>query len=184
MPQAFLSRRGFNLQRFEAMAHGVRAKYAYGCRCQPCRTANTAYEKERNYKRQTGDWNGLVNATKARNHLRQLSSDGVGRRSVSDCSGISDSVLTEIRAGRKRKIRARTERRILAITTGHALPGARISAVVTRDRIAWLLQEGFTRAEIARRIGKKTPALQLGHTPTITAENADRVERVWREFQE
>lgn len=180
----FLTRRGFNLARLADMPHGNRAKYSHGCRCQPCRTANTEYEKLRNYKRQTGDWNGLVSARRARFHLRKLSDAGVGRRSVRDCARVSETVLQAIRTGRKTKIRARTSRSILAITPEHALPGARIDATETKKRIAWLLQEGFTRSEIARRMGMRTPKLQTAKAATITAENADRVERVWREFQE
>lgn len=180
----FLEARGFNAERLASLPHGVRARYVAGCRCQPCRTANTAYEKLRNYKRQTGDWNGQVKAERARRHLLELSAAGVRRRSVRDFSGISDTVLQGVRSGRKQKIRARTERAILAVTPEHALPGARVPAQTTRKRLAWLLSEGFTRKALAIRLGKKSPKLQIGTTPTITAENADRVERVWREFQE
>jgi hypothetical protein len=41
--------------------------------------------------------------------------------------------------------------------------------------------EGFTGAELARRLGLQTPRLQL-HTETITRRNLLKVHRVYRLF--
>ena len=42
--------------------HGTRIRYVGGCRCLPCRAANSRYESERQAARKLGDWNGLVDA--------------------------------------------------------------------------------------------------------------------------
>ncbi len=40
-------------------AHGTRARYVSGCRCDDCRRANRLYERARYAARAGGDWNGL-----------------------------------------------------------------------------------------------------------------------------
>ena len=61
--------------------HGDRLKYVGGCRCAECRKANTEYEKARAKARRAGDWNGIVSAKKARQHILQLRLAG-GRERV------------------------------------------------------------------------------------------------------
>lgn len=46
----------------EQRSHGDRLKYLAGCRCVPCRAANSRYEVARAAARKAGDWNGLVPA--------------------------------------------------------------------------------------------------------------------------
>ena len=81
--------------------HGTRLRYLAGCKCDACRKANSSYESERQRARKAGDWNGLVDASKARRHLRRLSRQGVGRRVVSEVSDVAESILQQIRSGEK-----------------------------------------------------------------------------------
>jgi hypothetical protein len=163
----------------DRLACATRAKYMAGCRCLPCRAANSRYECERAVARKAGDWNGLVPAVVARAHLVKLSRRGVGRRAVAAASDVSHTILQDIRSGKKTQIRQRTERRILAVTADALSDRALVPAGRTHALIANLLDEGFTKKEIARRLGYLSPALQLNRT-TITAKNAARVERFYR----
>lgn len=160
-----------------ARAHGDRLRYIAGCRCTDCRAANTAYERQRQAARKEGDWNGTVPAAAARAHMAELSRKGIGRRSVCDVSGVADTTLTEIIAGRKTRIRARTERAILAVTEAaaadHALTDARPSWILIEE----LLADGYTKADLARELGCATPALQLGRR-RVTVRNAYEVQRM------
>lgn len=127
-------------------------------------------------------WNGLVSADRARRHLFRLSRAGVGRRAVSDAADVSMTVILKIRTRRKRQIRAETERRILSLTADARAGGSLVPARRTNQRIQKLLDEGFTKTELARRLGSQArqPALQLGRG-SITATNAMKVERLyWR----
>lgn len=151
-----------------------------GCRCSQCRRANSAYESERQRARKNGDWNGIVSAERARKHLRALRKAGVGRRSVHIVTDIAETVLRDINAGRKKRIRARTERLILAVTPACAADGAYISAAKTWRQIDQLLEEGFTKVRIAEAIGQKR-ALQLGKK-RVTVKNAAAVDRLWRKY--
>lgn len=157
---------------------GDRLRYIAGCRCSECRRANTAYEKARAAARKAGDWNGIVDAARARAHLAALSMQGVGRRTVCDVSGVADSVLTEIIAGRKTRIRARTERAIVAVTTQAAADRALVSATETWCLIDELVNHGYTKTELATALGYKTRALQFKRQH-VTVRSAFEVRKLY-----
>lgn len=145
-----------------AHPHGTRIKYVGGCRCADCRAANSRYECERSRLRKHGDSNGIVSAATARAHILSLRAQGVGRRSIGAASDVSNAVLTDIIAQRKTQIRACTERKILAVTRDMAGDHALVAAAPTHRLIRELLAEGYTEAQLAARLGMKTPRLQLG----------------------
>lgn len=151
--------------------HGDRLSYMAGCRCDDCRRANSSYEKARAAARKAGDWNGIVPAARARAHMQALSESGVGRRSVGDVSGVADTVLVDIISGRKTNIRARTERSILAVTVEAAADHALVPAAETWKLIDELIADGYSKAELARQLGYKRPALQLNREQ-VTVRNA------------
>ena len=95
--------------------HGTRVRYMGGCKCRLCRTANTTYEKIRSAGRRDGDWNGLVSAIPVRSYIYLLAMSKIGRHRISLLSGVSKTVVHEIKMGRKLQIRARTARLILAV---------------------------------------------------------------------
>jgi len=164
----------------ETSPHGDRLKYMAGCRCLQCRAANSNYETSRAAARKAGDWNGLVSAKRARAHILKLSRAGVGRRSLAEAADVGETVIVEVRSGKKRQIRKRTETRILAVTAEAVAGGALVPASRTWLLINRLIKyEGFTRAEIARRLGYRRPALQLGRE-FVTAKTAVAVERLYR----
>lgn len=157
--------------------HGDRLRYMGGCRCDECRAANAAYERERNQARNDGDWNGIVPADGARKHLRWLSNHGIGRRSVAAACDVAETVLVDILSGSKKRIRARTERLIMAVTTDAAADRSRIDAGPTWKLINELLGVGYTRGDIALKLGYARAALQF-KKDRITARNAFEVARV------
>jgi hypothetical protein len=154
--------------------HGDRLTYLAGCKCFKCRRANSDYERARQAARIAGDWNGIVPATVARRHLLKLARLGIGRRQVAAATDISQSILVAIRRGSRQQIRARTERKILAVT-----PAIRGDASLVPATRAWRLieelrGEGFTLAELASRMGYKNRAIQI-RKDWITARNEQRV---------
>lgn len=163
----------------ERKPHGSRLRYLAGCRCLPCRASNSTYETKRLRARKHGDWNGFVPASRARTHLMRLSRAGIGRRAVSIACNVGKTTIQEIRQGTKRTIRARTERKILSVTRSAVSGGALISAAKTWMQISRLLSEGFSKAELARRLGYRSPAIQL-NAQRVTARNAMKVGRFYR----
>lgn len=217
----------------ESYAHGTRARYVTGCRCDKCRAANTEAARERDrrakeaalaypsgppvpvtkgkrtYKngcpgvhdkpcpttstlrsdsvggictkcRSLLVWNGLVPAKHARKHMARLSRRGIGRRAVQDTTDVAGSVLSDIVSGAKTQIRASTERAILGVDADAIADHALIDAQPTWARIRELKRLGFTQTEIARRLGYKNEALQLGRK-RILAKTALKIEKFYRE---
>lgn len=123
-------------------------------------------------------WNGLVSARGARRHLRRLSAAGVGRRAVGAACDVGDTLLTEVIAGRKRFIRAAVARRILSVDARAIADSAIVSAGRTWAILDELLARGWTKADLARRLGMKRPALQFG--TRVLARTALAVERLHR----
>lgn len=153
--------------------HGNRLRYLAGCHCDACRAANSAYERDRIAARAMGDWNGIVSADKARRHIKKLSRLGVGRRAINAATDIADSIIFEIRAGKRKNIRARTERLILGVTTDIRGDASLVPAKPTWVLIDQLLAAGHTKSEIAFGLGRKTPALQINKTQvTLRTEAA------------
>ena len=165
----------------ESRPHGTRIKYIGGCRCAPCRAANTRYECERLQARKRGEANGIVSADRARAHIAELQRQGVGRRALGAASDVGDTCLVEIIAGRKQQIRQNTERRILAVTDEMASDHALTSAAPTWRLIKQLLEEGYTRGFIAQRLGAETPALQIGKR-RVLVKTAYRVQQLHRKL--
>jgi hypothetical protein len=160
---------------------GTRLQYHAGCRCYFCRTANSDYERERVAARKRGEWNGLVDASAAREHLLKLRKQGVGRRAVRLATDLNLSVIIKIYQGTRTKIRASTEKKILAVTPASRLDGAHVSAKQTWRRLDQLLDEGFTKERLAQELGFKSPKIAIGKNK-CTVEMAGRVERLWNSY--
>ncbi len=158
--------------------HGTRMKYLGGCRCLPCRGAYSQYETDRQREiKETGRRTGVVSARRAREHLLELSKNGVGRRSVHHASGVADSILHEIKLGRRERIFAKTEHRILQVDESAKGAAGIIPAGPTWKLINELLEEGYTKSYLAKRLGRKVPALQI-HKERVTVRIAVEIERL------
>ncbi len=158
--------------------HGTRMKYLGGCRCLPCRGAYSQYETDRQREiRESGRKTGTVSASEAREHLIRLSKNGVGRRSVHHASGVSDTILHEIKLGRRKRIFAKTEHRILQVDETAKGAAGIIPAGPTWKLINELLEEGYTKSYLAKRLGRKVPALQI-HKERVTVRIAVEIERL------
>jgi cytochrome P450 len=123
----------------------------------------------------------VVAARSSRTHLKTLSRQGVGYKSVAVAADVSHTVLADILRGHKHQLRAQSARRVLAIDRDALADGALVPAGRTWRLLRRLLAEGFTKTELARRLGSKakTPALQF-KSRFILANTAARVERFYQ----
>jgi hypothetical protein len=124
-------------------------------------------------------WNGLVDAKPVRAHLRKLSRRGVGYKSVADAADVGQTTVAEILSGAKRRIRSQAAKRILAVTAEALADHAIVDARATWKLLDDLIERGVSKAEIARRLGMKTPALQLRRS-RVLARTAYAVARLHR----
>lgn len=160
--------------------HGDRLRYMAGCRCQACRAANTDYEKMRARARREGRANGIVPAAPTRRHLKRLSAAGIGYKRVANRAGVSRTVLADVLAGRKVRIRAETERAVLGVKRSDHARHALVDAGPTWTRIDQLRAEGFTKKWIAEQIGQ-TRCLQVGRE-RVLARTAERIRVLWDRY--
>ena len=180
MTSDFILARGLpTRERLAERAHGTRLRYISGCRCTPCRAANSRYETGRAAARKAGDWRGLVDAAPVRAHLVRLSRGGVGYKSAAAAASVATSVVAKVLSGERRQVRAHTSRRLLAVTVDARADASTVPAGPTWRRIRQLLEEGYTKARLARELGAQRPALQLGRVHVL-ARTAARVERLHR----
>lgn len=157
--------------------HGNRARYISGCRCLPCRAANSRYESERYSARKSGDRRDVVSAADAQAHILKLSRQGIGFAAVGDASGVSGSAISKIRLGRRTQIRKNTEARILAVDANAIADGALVPAAGTHRLIGRLVADGYTRTWIAKQLGYKGRVLQF--PDRVMARTALRIERLY-----
>lgn len=165
--------------------HGTRTHYVKGCRCDDCRRANREYARRRDRHLRHVAY-GLeqpaakyVDATETRKHLEWLRSWGIGLRTVSQRTGIGRSALQEIVNGETRKVLVDTERKVLNVLRDTRHPRLLVDASLTWKRIAWLQQQGWSKARIARELGYTSPALQFDGD-RITYRLEQRVEQLVR----
>jgi hypothetical protein len=162
---------------------GTRIRYMGGCRCLPCRAANASYAAYRARECRRGRSNRIIDAAEVRDHLVDLASHGIGRRTVSSITGLASSTISNLKSGRSRRIRALHARAILDITPDAVVNAAQIvPARPTLAMIAWMLHEGFTKGQLALRLGCKSPNLQI-RGPRITARTAMRVSRLYHQLR-
>lgn len=162
--------------------HGTRLKYLGGCRCTPCRAANSGYYVERERQIAAGNWNGLISAAPARQHIEMLSDIGIGYKTVADIARMATSSVFKIRTGQRKNIRALNSKAILAIDRDARPDSALVCAKGTWRKINWLLTEGFTKASLAKRLGHKSPALQI-RKDRITARTKLKVEQLYNQLR-
>jgi len=170
----------------EKWAHGVRARYTAGCRCLECKRANTLYARKLAIGYVRGQSNPLVDAGPMRAWLLELQARGIGSRAVQASCDVSRTVLVDVMAGRKLRVRAKTLKRVLAVDEGARADSAFVPAKETKRALRELMRLGLRKYEIAARLGStaKQPSLQLlkGRTQVL-ASTALRVQRLLSEVR-
>lgn len=98
-------------------------------------------------------WIGkTVDAAAARAHLLKLKDLGLGIYHIANLASLSHVVIARVRNGRLERISDETERRILTVKLTLA-KGQRVNKKETAHLIRALREEGYSQAELARRLG-------------------------------
>lgn len=169
--------------------HGTNARYRLGpnergepggCRCEACREAGRTYDRE--YRARAVPM--LVDARRARRHVRELMAAGIGPKTVAERSGVPHGSISKLiyggysngkRTPPSRRIKKATEDALLAVHSGwSAGDGTWVPAGPVREIVSELVGRGWSKAAIARAIGQTGPALQLGRK-SVTRRNASAI---------
>lgn len=159
-------------------AHGQHAAYVLDkCRCQPCRTSNREYERDRHRRLEPA----FVLASEARAHVAWLATQGIGRKQVAKVSGVAHGAICKLMDGDSRRgsppskrIRWRTHEAIMAVTPADI--GGHLQAIPAGP--TWVLLDemiaaGIPKSTIASALGVGA-SLQIKHT-TVSPANRDKV---------
>lgn len=171
--------------------HGTHAKYTVDrCRCEPCRRAQREYNRMRvrAIARPDEVWCPYVDAGPAREHVKWLATCGVGVKSLAKLSGLPHGTLSKLVYGDRargmppsRRIRPATAERIFAVLPNMAAGAQKVPAGPTWRLLEDLIGRGWSRAELARRLGNQGPGLQVSRT-AVRASTARAVERLHAEL--
>lgn len=167
--------------------HGTHVKYVVErCRCDECREATLAYERQRrrdNYERQWGVRPPIfVDAGDTRDHILRLRKAGIGPRQIERLSGVGHTAQWKIVSGRVKRVRRETEAAICDVEThDHVFLRSKVDATQAKEIIAELLGMGITKTAIARALGAKTDGLQVAKGDRCTLLTLKRL-RILRQF--
>lgn len=120
-------------------------------------------------------WNGLVDATPARKHIRRMSRLGVGYRTLADAAGVNTSTTRQVMTGEKKTIRKSTLERLLSVDEGARADHALIPAGETKRILRELEPEFLTKRNLAAALGYRSYGIPSAKR--ITVRNADRIRR-------
>jgi hypothetical protein len=175
-------------------AHGSYVRYVQGpdehdvagkgCRCSPCRKANSDYEKARQQRVEPA----YIAAGPARAHIEMLAQHGIGLKTIAKTTGISHGGLTKLMRGNyngrgpSKRIRKSTADAILAMHPGYdQRGGTRVDAGPVWKMVEELIAAGVPKVRVAERIGQST-ALQLGRE-YVTRRNAAAIKAMYDEYR-
>ena len=168
-------------------AHGTHAKYALDhCRCDPCRLAQREYNRRRYRAISRPDeiWQPYIDADPIREHVRWLATCGIGLKTLAKLAGVSHGTLSKLMYGDptrhmapSKRVRPATAHKITAVMPNMAAGAQRVPAAPTWRLLNELIAIGWSRAELARRLGHQGPGLQIRHD-RILASTARQVEQL------
>lgn len=157
------------------------------------------YEQRRTRDAAYGRWETLyTDAFPVRAHVEALRAAGMGTRTIAEVAGVSRNNIQQLLLGRpergqgpSRKMLARIAAKIMTVPVPqvpHAgvAGGAKVPAIGTVRRMQALVRFGYTRSDLADRLGI-TPSnathLFRKNTAHVTAETALKVEALFAELQ-
>lgn len=148
--------------------HGTNACYHLdACRCEPCRQTEQRYRRLQIARLAGVKPSAMVDAEPVREHVRVLMDGGMGSKRIAEVAGVPRGVMSKLMYGDyatgrppSKVVRRATAEKLLACPLSVA-DGALVSAVEGRAVVAELVARGWTRAEIARRLGFQSRSLQI-----------------------
>lgn len=160
--------------------HGTRAHYfSKKCRCDACRRANTEYQRSR----RRGEFR-FVDPAPIRKHLRWLQRHDIGRRAIAAATDLADTNIWRILRGDRKKVQARVAKKLMAVDTGVIDDRALVPSALARSLLKELVEDGFSKKELARMLGSKAvvPQLQVGVRGRIEAGNEFKIIKLYKKL--
>lgn len=167
----------------------------YRCRRPECLRRSAAYDNRRSRLVAYGRWQPFTDAEPVRQHIRMLSSYGIGWQRVCRLSGVSNGGVSRILYGAPyaggaptKRVRTTTADKILAVKPSfdRLAPMARVDGTGTRRRLQALIANGWPQKRLGIEMGITHHRLIWDHVrqDVVAADTARRVkdlyERLWK----
>lgn len=158
--------------------HGNPNRYRHGgCRCTPCRDANTRHMTRYRMRVSSGSHQPDVDADPVRQHVQRLRDSGLGTARVAELAGVGHETVRALLAGRPsvglpptKKMRPATAAKILAVRYGQLPQEGWVPGVGTRRRLRALSAMGWPLTLLEDRLGVARTCVQR-----MTAASGARV---------
>lgn len=167
--------------------HGTRAAYvADRCRCGDCREANRVDAAARRRAIAYGRWQPYVDAAPVRQHIEQLRAAGLGINRIVALSGVGSGTVRQLVYGDRHghpplRVRAATAQALLAVPVDRPAGGSLVPAAGARRLVTDLEAAGYTRQDLATRLGRSRASLTRSLTGLrITAATLDALDALHR----
>lgn len=163
--------------------HGTDARYrADGCRCTPCITAHTRYEKGQQLRRARG-WRATVPAGPIRRHIIDLLITGMSHRGIARQAGVALLTVRNIADDNQATVRIATATAILGLKPA-ILDGAHVPALGATRRLRALTTLGWSAPALSTRLGLHADTVTriTTGTPQITHANDQAIRVLYREL--
>jgi hypothetical protein len=165
----------------------------YRCRRPACLTRSANYDRTRNRLVAYGRWQPLTDAEPIRQHIRMLSSYGIGWQRLCRLAGVSNGGISRILYGAphegrgpSKRVRTTTADKILAIkpSLGHVAPGARVDGTGTRRRLQALVANGWPQMRLGHELGIKHHRLVWDQIrkDVVSADSARKVRDLYEQL--
>lgn len=128
----------------------LHSRYVKGCH--GCRAAAAAKSRTRTRLMAYGRWDGLVDATPARQHVERLVEAGLTLRAIARRAQLAKSSVESLASGRQSTIYAANARAILAVGP-EPDPDTMVSSLGAARRLQALMASGWDAVTLAERLG-------------------------------
>lgn len=138
--------------------HGSYARYTiHACRCDDCREASNAYNRDRDRQIAYGRWRPFADAAPVRAHLKLLAAAGIGPSRIPGLAGVPVIAVTRLlyRNPPILRIKTATAEAILALRPDRALQSERAltASLGSARRLQSLAAVGFPLSHAPRLLG-------------------------------
>lgn len=141
------------------MKHGTHSGYSHGCRCKNCVEGHRIYERNQSRRRRRIKYGleepvvRLIDSSEARDHVRFLTSKGIGLGSIANQVGTNRTTIQYIKKGKYKRISLALSKKILAVPAIPREPMAYISAEPIHKLLAQLEKKGVSSRDVGRVLG-------------------------------
>ncbi|MFF2773382.1 hypothetical protein ACFVU3_00600 [Streptomyces sp. NPDC058052] len=154
------------------------------CRCEICRAAKNAYQRQVYRLRGYGTWQPYIDATPTYRHLNALHDAGISYSQIAEQSGLHDGHVRQIASGQSKQVRRETEATVLALTV-EGMQRKVLPVTGSARRLQALVAIGWPFTTLATYIGQNPRGIsRINYQPYIFRSTADAIVATYAQLRD